>query len=915
MSEVDNRNELKTDVLAAKESYSGELPVDGVIGQVIGNKYRIEEFVAAGGWGRVYKARDLNLGRTVAAKVLHPGFVLDDQKFKRFRTEAEFLARLDHPNICRVFDYESTNDGQPVLIMEFLEGNSLKSLLQTGRLLTIDEVAQIGIQLCSALSHAAEMSLVHRDIKPDNIHVQIHGDTIKCKLVDFGLAKLFSEDGIPQHSLTETGNTVGSPAYMSPEQCQALPLDCRSDLYSLACVLYEAVCGEQAFDERSSFELMNAHLTKYPAPLSKRMPEASSDAALNALWITLSRALRKDPSERYQTPSEMSADLERVVSRQLVRKFNFMLARLNRTEIRAAACVLLTAVMVASVVLAQYTSNRRLAESVYSKTGDQAREAFKRANFTLAKEKFAKAIDYATALYGQADPRTVDLLKRLGWVYHAEGDYETGLQALTQAYKFNSQAIEVIKMAEYAPEFQHEPIILPTEQSQLRQKELDAMQTLQTLTKFFTDADPILVPVLQHLVRINVAMHDERHALDYLRQILDVAETTEGQDSLAAARAHQTIAEFFHAHLKESDELVLSDLGFEPSDPGTDKTLNRMKARKEWMAALQIYEALLGANSREASSIRKALSELKAETARIPAKQPTVLLNRYDDPTGKFSLKYPACFTREAADPYYSVVLEKTTTQASAKTTVSLVILPNNMPLREYNEDHYQRRQKGAESVGHKLVISQSTETKLDGYPAIETEYAEVDGEHDVTWTSSLACAKNHRIYRIDIDTSETALKSSSDLAELQRCHKADRAAAGPIIASFKILTSSRAEECDRLACKAMDLYLSGSALMHQNKYADAANIIGKSIAIWNNLRRMKETNVGDADLQVAFACGCRGFCYLNLQEPQLAVADLTKAIELRPHYKDNYLNRAAAYDALGRSDLSSADLTKANNL
>lgn len=253
----------------------------------------ILERIAVSNQSVVYKARQELLGRTVALKVTCSGQQVD---LIRFQREAQILQALDHPNAGRVFGYGQL-DGHSYMLMEWLEGKSLAQLLQLG---PVDEelIAAIVRAVASALTHAHAIGIVHRDIKPSNIFVEQTDCKYIVRLIDFGIARLLDVD----QKLTATGALLGSPAYMSPEQCGQSVIDGRSDIYSLGCVLYECVAGGTVFSGASPMEVMYKHLHEEPSPIP-------GNRALSAVIL---KCLAKDPERRYQTPSDLLKDWEAV---------------------------------------------------------------------------------------------------------------------------------------------------------------------------------------------------------------------------------------------------------------------------------------------------------------------------------------------------------------------------------------------------------------------------------------------------------------------------------------------------------------------------------------------------------------------------------------------------------------------------
>jgi hypothetical protein len=272
-------------------------------GRILDGRYQLGSLLGAGGMARVYVATDRVLERQVAVKVLSPSDAQDPVFVERFRREARSAARLSHPNIVAVFDSGSDAD-QPYLVMEYVPGQSLAQLLARQGRLAPRRAVELAIQVCAALAAAHAQGLVHRDIKPANVLVSPDG---QVQVSDFGIVKAAAAT-----TLTGTGTVLGTAAYLSPEQAQGGPVDARSDLYGLGCVLYELLCGSPPFGsgaDRSPVAVATRHVSEPPEPPSARNPQV--DPALEAVVLT---ALAKDPAQRYQSAVELQHALERVLA-------------------------------------------------------------------------------------------------------------------------------------------------------------------------------------------------------------------------------------------------------------------------------------------------------------------------------------------------------------------------------------------------------------------------------------------------------------------------------------------------------------------------------------------------------------------------------------------------------------------------
>ncbi len=306
-----------------------------MLGETISH-YRIREELGRGGMGVVYQAEDTRLGRLVALKFVPDTMAADAQALERFRREAQAASRLNHPNICTVFDV-GEHAGRPFIIMELLEGRTL--FQHIGRSpLPVEQILELGIQLADAIDAAHRTGIIHRDIKSTNIFVSSRG---QAKVLDFGLVKLQKQSGapsllgetesLPPESLTSPGTAIGTVAWMSPEQARGEDVDQRSDVYSLGVVLYEMATGTLPFRGKTTAIIFDAILNQPPEAASDRNPELPAELAR-----ILHRALEKDREVRYQTASDLRADLTRLQRDITSGKLAVETKRLSETRRSAA---------------------------------------------------------------------------------------------------------------------------------------------------------------------------------------------------------------------------------------------------------------------------------------------------------------------------------------------------------------------------------------------------------------------------------------------------------------------------------------------------------------------------------------------------------------------------------------------------
>jgi serine/threonine-protein kinase len=284
---------------------------DPYIGREIeGGKYRILQKIGSGGMGAVYKAMQPKIGRPVAIKILHSKLVGRRDLVSRFSREAKALAHLTHPNTVKVFDDGVLPDGSLYIVMEFLEGRNLNQAVRAQGPMHAGRALPVLIQVCGALEEAHRRGIVHRDLKPENIFLCNQGGLEDFpKVLDFGLAKVTEREMRPGSVvLTQEGMVFGTPEFMSPEQAQGLTIDGRSDIYSLAVILYEVLTGKLPFDAKVPMEYIQLHVTQQPIPLDARCAGLTFPPGLGA---ALAKAMAKNPAQRYQSAAEFAASLAR----------------------------------------------------------------------------------------------------------------------------------------------------------------------------------------------------------------------------------------------------------------------------------------------------------------------------------------------------------------------------------------------------------------------------------------------------------------------------------------------------------------------------------------------------------------------------------------------------------------------------
>jgi predicted Ser/Thr protein kinase len=292
--------------------FQGSLPTiqlvrpDPRIGHKIEGKYELMAKLGEGGMSVVYRARRVHIGDDVAVKILTGKFVKDDAALARFRREARAAAMLRHPNVITIHDFGETDDvhAPAYIVMEFVRGTPLRELLRSEDHFSVERGLRLMRGICAGVASAHRQGVVHRDLKPENILVVAPDDDFEVesvRVVDFGLAKLLADAGG-----TSTGAVVGTPFYMSPEQCLGEPLDARSDVYSLGAMFYEMLSGKRPFEAETVSGVINRHLQEPPPPF------AESLGIPRRVSMGIMHALAKDPADRPQTATELARQMQLV---------------------------------------------------------------------------------------------------------------------------------------------------------------------------------------------------------------------------------------------------------------------------------------------------------------------------------------------------------------------------------------------------------------------------------------------------------------------------------------------------------------------------------------------------------------------------------------------------------------------------
>ena len=398
---------------------------DPLAGSGLSDQYEVEGLIGSGGWSLVYKAKQVSLGRPIAIKILHSHLVFDPDKVARFQREAEALSQFDHPAIPSVYDYGQLPSGQPYMVMAYVHGRNLSEIISADGALSIPRALDIFEQAAQGLHVAHERGIIHRDIKPSNI--VITNDKGEVKVLDFGLAKLVDGgDGQTLATLTQAGHTIGTPAYMSPEQCLGQKLDGRSDIYSLGCVMFETIAGECAINGKDAFEAMNMHMRGDISFANTKVKDTIPDTVEQLIL----RAMAKNPADRFQTANDLANAIAGIKKQQSFKRSPFRFAyALQRIAMQQrgnfasiAGTVAITALVLATMIFSAVKSvdvmnaksragMHNLSDN-YRETMAKADRQFYAGNLNDAVKSYQQAADIAEG-FGAADERLSASLKKL----------------------------------------------------------------------------------------------------------------------------------------------------------------------------------------------------------------------------------------------------------------------------------------------------------------------------------------------------------------------------------------------------------------------------------------------------------------------------------------------------------------------
>ena len=580
---------------------------DPFIGTILNNTYRIQEVVGRGGIGVVYRARDILMERTVAIKMLHAHLVQDQASIQRFQQEARAASAINHPNVITAYDFGISESGQPYLIMDFLSGKSLSGTIDETNGLEASRAIHILAQTCDALHVAHTKGVIHRDLKPSNIMVvQNRDDPDFVKIVDFGIAKLLPHSGKQSQNLTQTGELFGSPLYMSPEQFLGKNLDERTDIYAMGCVMYETLMGCPPFAGEHVLETMHKHIHEPPLKFNQRRPDLKLPAKLEAITM---RALEKEPDARYQTMAELRDAV--LLTMDGARDNRTLGARLQsiRSQLKRArkknervirnvqyACFGLVVITILSLGVAYYFQGDK--DTQWVNLRREAQDCYRRGQLEKAEKKFLEAGKVAKDLYGVEDPKYLDTLEKLAWIYEEQGKYAPARKLIKKVKSLTPEDVLRFKAAQilaYTPVSQLENL---QKSNVLKGPETALKAGIKELEKYIGPTDPGLIVLYEALAKTYERQQHFAEAEDARIKLVSIREDSQGQDSVGVANARVDLANLYMDWGKDVAQKKAYD----------DAQRTFAEAKESYETAIKIYQELFGADYKEIKAIKEKLA-------------------------------------------------------------------------------------------------------------------------------------------------------------------------------------------------------------------------------------------------------------------------------------------------------------------
>lgn len=405
---------------------------DPFIGQTIADNVEILKDIGSGASGTVYKAKQNPLGRMVAVKILQTQLVSDLEKVRRFEREAKAVSMLVHPNVVSLFDYGLLP--RPYMVMEYVDGRKLEDICKEEHL-SFHAAIRIGTQICDALEAAHQLGIIHRDLKPANIMISGRDEEeYVVKILDFGLAKLVQESETDAPALTKTGDIIGSPPYMSPEQCLGKTPDHRSDIYSLGCMMYEFFTGQRPFVCNSAADYMTKHTMEDPKAFLDVNPKLILPQIVEDVVL---KALEKDPARRQQTMAEFKNDLEKCFTTATLSGIKTLKKKKAKRKIHKLRLIamLATAGIAGGGFFLWQCFPHYIPNMLWEHAFNSGSKALKDRDFPFAESQLKKAADMSKS-FGTKDHRYFSSLEQLLQTLISESK-------LDEASQINEKLLEI----------------------------------------------------------------------------------------------------------------------------------------------------------------------------------------------------------------------------------------------------------------------------------------------------------------------------------------------------------------------------------------------------------------------------------------------------------------------------------------
>jgi serine/threonine protein kinase len=569
---------------------------DQLIGSVLADKYQLIERIGKGGMGVVYRGVHLLMDREVAIKVVHARYAQQDPScLDRFKLEAKATSALSHPNVMAVFDFGITDTGTAYLVMDYLRGESLDQILKREGELHPLRALRIFRQACGALAHAHSKGVIHRDLKPSNIMlVDEHDESDVVKIVDFGIAKLLPGARGNSQQLTDTGQIFGSPLYMSPEQCMGNSQDGRSDIYSLGCLMYEALAGIPPITGDNVLAVVYKHLNEIPVSMGVLARQKVPDE----LEEIVAKALEKHPDSRYQS----MADLKKILDTLLIRVETEILRHGPTHPAGAPTTVSKTQELHYPDQPAKADEKVHFEDQLEwqlkteEKKNGPASPKLAPMMFTLAdyyrkhgrpedaEEMFKKAIKLLVDVYGPWSLRVADAVYKLAEYYQEQGRWADAeplyedlkvIKKKTLGPKHPDLAYVYLRLAQ-----------MNFFRGNLRESERLYRQALIIAEKTYGDADPYLIPILAGLASVAQGLGKLPEAEVFHQRTLQLKWSTLDADDITFATTHICLGLIY----RKANE-------FE-------------KAEQEFLRALDVTANYYGENHKETSNLLFLLGDL-----------------------------------------------------------------------------------------------------------------------------------------------------------------------------------------------------------------------------------------------------------------------------------------------------------------